>query len=153
MSASAPADYRLAAPRLVRLVGGLLVLGALVVFVGTFVVAALDGSIGVLVLVALGLLGALVAAIAWLRNVVVVHLDESGYAVRLVRGAGVKQAAWRDVAEATTSRVAGEPVVVLTLHDQRTTTIPVSILAADREEFVRDLQRRLQRGQGLRPLA
>jgi hypothetical protein len=42
--------------------------------------------------------------------------------------------------------------VVLHLRDGRTTTIPVEALAADREEFVRDLQEHLQRGHGLRPL-
>jgi hypothetical protein len=42
--------------------------------------------------------------------------------------------------------------VVLHLRDGRTTTIPVAALAADREEFVRDLQAHLQRGHGLRPL-
>jgi hypothetical protein len=53
----------------------------------------------------------------------------------------------------TTVTAAGLPVVVLKLTDERTTTIPVTLLAADREEFVRDLQRHLQHGQGLRPLS
>ena len=42
--------------------------------------------------------------------------------------------------------------VELRLRDGRTTTIPVGVLAVDREEFVRELQARLQRGHGLRPL-
>ncbi len=40
----------------------------------------------------------------------------------------------------------------LRLRDGRTTTIPVGVLAVDKEEFVRELQGRLQRGHGLRPL-
>ena len=53
-----------------------------------------------------------------------------------------------------TERVYREGIacVVLHLRDGRTTTIPVAALAADREEFVRDLQAHLQRGHGLRPL-
>ena len=41
-------------------------------------------------------------------------------------------------------------MVVLRLRDGRTTTIPVEMLAMDREAFARDLQEHLQRGQGLR---
>jgi hypothetical protein len=42
--------------------------------------------------------------------------------------------------------------VVLRLRDGRTTTIPVQMLAVDREAFVRDVQDHLQRGHGLRKL-
>jgi len=42
--------------------------------------------------------------------------------------------------------------VELRLKDGRATVIPVGVLAVDREEFVRELQARLQRGHGLRPL-
>ena len=62
-------------------------------------------------------------------------------------------AAWTDVEDAATAHAARAcPCVVLQLRDGRTTTIPVAALAADREEFVRDLQAHLQRGHGLRPL-
>ena len=44
------------------------------------------------------------------------------------------------------------PCVALRLRDGRTTTIPVGVLGIDKDEFVRELQDRLQRGQGLRPL-
>ncbi len=37
-------------------------------------------------------------------------------------------------------------MVVLRLRDGRTTTIPVEMLAVDRESFVRDVQQHLQRG-------
>jgi hypothetical protein len=71
--------------------------------------------------------------------------------VRLVRGAGVAQAAWTDVEDAATTTRHDVPCVVLRLRDGRTTTIPVGVLAVDKEEFVRDLQVRLQQARGLRP--
>ena len=146
-------DYRLAPALGARFVGGLLVLLALLLAVTTVVVALLRLPATVLVVVAgLGLAGALVAGYVVTRRVAVVHLGAEGYRVRLVRGAGVAAAGWRDVTQAVTTTPDGVPVVVLRLVDGRTTTIPVQALAGDREEFVRDLQAHLQRGQGLRPL-
>jgi hypothetical protein len=106
----------------------------------------------VLVLAVLGVAGVLAAGYVLTRRLPVVHLGPEGYRVRLIRGVGVAAARWTDVGEAVTSLPGGQPVVVLRLVDGRTTTIPVSALAADREEFVRDLRAHLQRGQGLRPL-
>ncbi len=71
-----------------------------------------------------------------MRHAYVVRLDRLGYEVRLVRGAGVKRARWADVAEASTADVRGVPCVVLSLRDGRTTTVPVGVLAGDRDEFV-----------------
>jgi hypothetical protein len=51
-----------------------------------------------------------------------------------------------------TTTVAGARCVVLRLRDGRSTTIPVDVLAGDREEFVRTLQRLLDGGHGLRRL-
>jgi hypothetical protein len=149
----AVSDYRLATTHGVRLVGGLLV--GLAVFL--FVATALVGLLGLpadllLAFAAVGIVGVLVAAYVLTRRVAVVHLGQDGYRVRLVRGAGVHAARWTDVAEAVTDAPGGQPVVVLKLADGRSTTIPVGALAADREEFVRDLQAHLRRGQGLRPL-
>ncbi len=87
------------------------------------------------------------------RRSYVVRLTEDGFRVRFVRGAGVTQGRWADVADAVTAEVAGAPCVILRLRDTRTTTIPVEVLAVDREVFVRDLQKHLQGGQGLRPLS
>ena len=58
----------------------------------------------------------------------------------------------RSSARLSTTTVADAPVVVLRLRDGRTTTIPVEMLAVDREAFVRDVQDHLQRGHGLRKL-
>jgi hypothetical protein len=148
-----PSDYRLSPALAARLVGLLLVVLAVVLFVVTALVAVLDLTPDLLVVLAvLGLVAVFGTGYLLTRRAYVVRLDDEGYRVRLVRGAGVDAARWRDVEDAGTSTPRGVPAVVLTLKDGRTTTIPVGALAADREEFVRDLQRRLQDGQGLRPL-
>lgn len=84
------------------------------------------------------------------RKLTVVRLDDAGYRVRLVRGAGVMQARWTDVEDVVATVVAGERCVVLRLRDGRTTTIPVRALAAPADDFVRDLQQHLNRGYGYR---
>jgi hypothetical protein len=147
-------DYRLAPALGARLVGGLLVVLAIALGVVTALTAALDLPPDVVVVAALlGVAAVLVAGHLLTRRVSVVRFDRDGYRVRLVRGAGVTAARWTEVAEAGTASPGGVPVVVLRLVDGRTTTIPVQVLAADREEFVRDLRDHLQRGQGLRPLS
>lgn len=144
-------DYRLAPALAARLVGICLVVVAVLVFATTLVVGALDASPLILLAVAvLGAAGIAVAAYVVTRRVAVVHLDERGYRVRLVRGAGTTEAAWSEVEDAVTAESGGAPCVVLRLRDGRTTTIPVEMLAVDREAFVRDVQEHLQRGHGLR---
>ncbi len=153
MAASAPSDYRLSPALNARLVGLLLVVLAVLLFVMTALVAGLDLSPDLLVLTAvLGLVSVFGLGYALSRRAYVVRLDEQGYRVRLIRGAGVSAATWPEVEDAATGAPRGVPCVVLRLRDGRTTTIPAAALAADREEFVRDLQAHLQRGQGLRPL-
>ena len=73
--------------------------------------------------------------------------------MRLVRGAGTRHARWTEVTEAATSSPRGVPCFVMHLRDGGTTTIPVQALAVDREDFVREMQRRLAAGQRLRPLS
>lgn len=148
-----PHHYRLHPGFAARFLGAALVLLAVVMF-GATAVVALAGWNGdlLVVLFGLGLVGVFTLG-WWLRErAYVLHVDAEGYRVGLVRGAGVKEARWADVAEASTDSPHGIPVVVLELHDGRTTSIPVQALALDREEFVRELQRRLRDGQGLRPL-
>lgn len=146
-------DYRLAPALGARFAGALVVVLGLVLVVLTLLVVLLDLPVVVLVIAAVLGLAGVATAYAVLRRVSVVHLGETGYRVRLLRGAGVDQARWTDVAEAVTATPAGTPVLVLKLRDGTTTTIAVQVLDADREEFVRDLQRHLQHGHGLRPLS
>lgn len=146
-------EYRFAPLVAARIVGALLVAVAVIVLLVTVLVAALGLSVVVVPAVAvLAVVGA-AAAYAVLRRVPVVRLDPEGYRVRMVRGAGTDAAAWAEVDEAVTATPAGLPVVVLKLRDGRTTTVPVTLLAVDREQFVRELQAYLMRGHGLRPLS
>lgn len=148
-----PSVYRLAPPVAAKLVGLLLVVIALVVFATTAVVALLDLHTSVLLVpIGLGLTVLVAAAVTLSRRGWVVRLSEDGYRVQWVRGVGVAAARWSAVEDAVTTTVVGSPVVVLRLRDGGSTTIPVEMLAGDREEFVRDLQRHLRDGEGLRPL-
>ena len=78
--------------------------------------------------------------------------DETGYQVRYVRGAGVRQARWVEVEDAAAATVAGERCVVLRLRDGRTTTVPVGVLAGRPDAFVDDLREHLNGGHGYRPV-
>ena len=146
-------DYRLSPAIAARLMGICLVVIALVVFVTTAAVAFLDlHTLVLLVPVLLGLGVLVVAAVVLRRRGWVVRMTDQGYRVQWVRGVGVDAARWKDVEDAVTTTSNGAPCVVLRLRSGGTTTIPVQMLAIDRERFVRELQQRLQDGQGLRPL-
>ncbi len=138
-------DYRLAPALGARLLGSALVGLAVLVFAVT-VVAALLGlsAVFVGVVAAVGLAAVLVAGHLLTRRAYVVRLGEDGYQVRMVRGAGVRAARWVEVENAVTATPRGIDCVVLRLRDGRTTTIPVQVLAADREEFVRDVRAHLE---------
>jgi hypothetical protein len=153
VSPTPPTLYRLAPAVVARFVGLALVGLALLLFVGTAVVAVAGAPADVLVLlVLLGVAGCLALG-WWLRSGAwVLRCTDDGYQVRLVRGAGVTEARWSAVEDAVTTRRRDVACVELRLRDGRTTTIPVGVLAVDREQFVRELQGRLQRGHGLRPL-
>ncbi len=144
-------DYHLSRSIAVRIFGVLLAaLGILVVLL-TLGVGVLDLPAAVLgagmVLVVLLLLG---GGMLLTRGATVVRLDEAGYRVRLVRGAGVKQARWTDVEDVVATTVAGERCIVLRLRDGRTTTLPVRMLSSSSDAFVKDLQGHLNRGHGYR---
>jgi len=144
--------YRLAPALAARLVGLALVASAVVLLVSTIVVAAVDGSVLVLVVVAALCLLATAGLGFATRRVPVLTADESRYRVRWVRGAGTKAAAWRDVEDAVAASPAGVDCVVLRLRDGRTTSIPVDAVDADREWFAAEIRAHLSRGEGLRPL-
>jgi len=148
--------YRFATPFVVRLLGlGLVLVGVLVLLLAGVVLAA---SLPATVLT-VGLVVAVVAAVlvlagvAALRRRVVVRLDEGGYRVRSVRGAGVREARWKDVEDVTAPTLRSQRCVVLRLRDGRTTTIPVDVLAGRPDAFVRDLQQHLDAGHGYRRLS
>lgn len=154
-SPAGPADssYRLAAAVRLRLLGTVLaVLGGLVIVVG-LLVALLDvpdTAFTVALTVSIALL--LLSGYGLLRAAPLVSLDEVGYRVRYLRGAGVVAARWHEVQDVVTATVHGDDCVVLRHRDGRSTTIPVAVLDAPREDFVRDLGEHLHRGHGYRPV-
>ncbi len=104
----------------------------------------------------LALAGMIVLGLALVRRRYVLRLDEHGYRLRFVRGAGVSAARWSEVEDLSTTTAQGSAggadCVVLRLRDGRTTTIPVTLLAMDRERFVEELRRRLDSAHGYRRL-
>lgn len=146
-------DYRFATPLLVRSLGALLVLLGLVVLLVAVAVAVLDLPATVLTVAVVAAVVVVVAAgllVTRLRTLV--HLDDTGYQVRWLRGAGVRQARWRDVEDVVTASLSGHECVVLRLRDGRTTTIPVAVLDAPPATLVQDLSARLDQGRGYRRL-
>ena len=145
--------YRLAPAVVARILGLALVLLAVVAFVSTIVVALAHGPVDIVIGIVLAGVVVVAAGGWWLRSRAwVVRCGEDGYAVRLVRGAGVRQAPWTEVRDAVTTTTRGIACLVLRLGNGESTSIPVGLLAVDREEFVRQMQRHLRAGQNVRPL-
>jgi len=148
-----PTVHRLAPAVAARLLGVVLCGVAVLILVSTLVIAVLDVHTVFLLVPVLLTLAALVGCWwAWRTRGWVVRMTSEGYRVQWVRGVGAASGRWKDVEDAVTTTVADAPVVVLRLRDGRTTTIPVEMLAGDREAFVRDVQDHLQRGHGIRKL-
>ena len=144
--------YRLAPALAARLLGLLLLVLAVVVLLATVAIAVLGGPPALVLVVAVLALAAVVGLGVTLRRVRVVTLDETGYRVRMVRGAGVRAARWSDVEEAVAASPHGVDCLVLRLRDGRTTSIPVAAVDAPRDDFARDVRDHLRHGEGLRPL-
>lgn len=146
-------DYRLSPSIVARMMGFLLVGLGLLVFLATAAVGLLSWPVAVLtVTVVVAVVAIFAAGFLLTRRATVVRLDEDGYRVRYVRGAGVTRARWKDVEDVVATTVAGERCVVLRLRDGGTTTLPVRLLGASPESFVQDLRRHLDRGHGYRRL-
>ncbi|TYL55444.1 hypothetical protein FXB39_03655 [Nocardioides sp. BGMRC 2183] len=147
MSKPVPAvtDYRLAPPVMARFVGAYLIVFAIVMLIATVLIASIDVNADLLVvLLAVGLVG-LFGLGWWLRaRLVVVRLTTAGYQVNLVRGAGVREARWSEVEDAVAASPRDIDCVVLRLRTGGTTTIPVEVLAADKDDFARTVKRYLQ---------
>lgn len=146
-----PSDYRLSAPVTVRILGASLAAAGLVVGLVALAGAVLSWPASVTLGTAV-LLWVVVAVLALLllRLAPVVRLDDLGYRVRWVRGAGVRQGRWKDVEDVAATHVAGARCVVLRRKDGSTTTIPVTLVAGPVEDFVEDLREHLNRGHGYR---
>jgi hypothetical protein len=145
VSSVAPSDYRVSPALAVRLVGLALTLVGVLVFLTALAVALAGGGVVAIPVAAVAGVAVVGAAGWWvLRRARVVHVDDQGYRVRFVRGAGATTARWNDVADADTRVVADTACLVLRLRDGRTTTIPLEAVA-DPQELVRDCAQRLAR--------
>jgi hypothetical protein len=144
-------DYGVAPQVRARVLGVFLVLLGVLVCATTVVVALFELPLEVMsVLVVLVVVAVFGAGYLLTRRTYVVRADAEGYRVRLVRGAGVKASHWQDVEDVVATHVAGARCVQLRLRNGGTTTIPVDVLAIDGDDFVHDLQNRLDRGHGYR---
>ncbi len=145
-STTEPAFYRLAPAVTARLVGLAFLVLALTTFAITAVVLAAGWAPDLIVLTLALELAVVFGAAGWLRSrAYVVRLDDVGYSVRLVRGAGVKDGRWSEVSEAVAAHPHEIACLVLKRTDGTTTSIPVGMLAADRDDFARDVGSRLSR--------
>jgi hypothetical protein len=144
-------DYGVAPQVRARVMGVFLILLGVLVCATTVVVSLfqlpLEVMSAVIVLAVVAVFG---GGHLLTRRTYVVRADADGYRVRLVRGAGVKAARWQDVEDVVASHVAGARCVQLRLRNGGTTTIPVDVLAIDGDDFVHELQNRLDQGHGYR---
>lgn len=150
MSTESATVYRLAPAVAARLLGVVLVAVAIAILASTVAIAVFDVHTAfLLVPVVLTLLVLVGIWWAWRQKGWIARLTDEGYRIQWVRGVGAASGRWADVEDAVTTTVIDAPVVVLRLRDGRTTTIPVEMLAVDREAFVRDIQQHLKRGHRL----
>lgn len=152
MNSRVSSDYRLSVPVTVRILGSALVAAGLLVGLVAVVAAVVDWSGVVTLMVAMALWAVLAVLALLLRLTPVVRLDEVGYRVRWVRGAGVREGRWKDVEDVVATWVGTARCVVLRHRDGRTTTVPVDVLSGSVESFMEDLRSHLNRGHGYRPL-
>lgn len=144
-------EYRISQRVTLGVLGALLAAGGVLVALLVLAVGLLALPDAATLVVVLAVVTSLVVAgLALRRGPAVVRLDDVGYRVRLLRGAGATRARWTDVEDVVTATVAGERCVVLRLRDGRTSTVPVRVLATDADNFVKDLQGHLNRGHGYR---
>jgi hypothetical protein len=135
-----------------RLTGALFVGNSLLVLATSLVVMTLEAGLGVVFAVAGGLVALAALTSLWLRRVPVLSVDQDGYEVRLIRGAGTRAATWRAVADLVTGEVNQLPVVVIQLNGGGRTVLPVDLFDVDRDELVVQLRELAQQSQRLRRL-
>lgn len=144
-----PLVYRLAPAVAARLVGLAFLVLALTIFAVTALVLSLGWAPDLIVVLLVVELLVVLGGAGWLRSrAYVVRLDAVGYSVRLVRGAGVRDGRWSEVSEAVAAHPRDVPCLVLHRTDGTTTSIPVGMIAADRDDFAREVGARLQQAHG-----
>ena len=159
MGESAPSHYHVVRATSVMALGGLALMAG-VVFIAMLVARSVRGDgtawsvlwwvlVTLAVVLAVGLLRAL-----WrlARPPVGIRLDDHGYQVDTLVGAGIRSAAWRDVSRVETVDRADEVGVVVHLHNGSTTRIVARMVAEPPLVWLRDFDTRLNRAHGQRRL-
>ena len=145
--------YAMAPQLRARIMGAALMVIGLVLAASTLAIAVFKLSLDLLVLlIALVLVAIFGLGFLLVRRWYVVRMDDLGYRVRFVRGAGVDAARWADVKDVQTADVGGARCVVLQLRSGDTTTIPVDLVAGGPGPLVEDLRRRLNKSNGISPV-
>jgi hypothetical protein len=139
---------------------GVLLLPTGAVFLAMLLVDTLRGDGGfwsvlswVLLVIGVVLLVGVVRAL-WriARPPVALTLDDQGYRLAALAGAGAMAASWRDVRRVESVDRSGEVGVVVHLHDGRTTRIVARMVSEPMATWVADLDDRLNRAHGQRRL-
>jgi len=141
--------YRLSAAHLLRLAGTLVIgLGVL------WIIGTLVDIPGPLRAVLAGLTIVVLLTLMWVavRPPRILTLDEVGYKVRWVRGAGRSSAAWREVEGVTNRRAGAVEVMVFELRDGTSTTLPLTLLGPAHLAAQREVHERLNTAHGYRRL-
>jgi hypothetical protein len=81
-----------------------------------------------------------------------IRLDERGYMIDPLVGAGVRAATWTDVVRVEAVQRAGEAGAVVHLRDGGTTRIVARMVAEPSGTWLRDFDARLNRAHGQRRL-
>jgi hypothetical protein len=98
-------------------------------------------------------IGLVRAAIQIGRQPTALRLDATGYRIGRQSGAtGARRADWHDVERVRTEQRDGGEVVEIQLHSGGSTRIPVSAIGVPRDEWLTDLDDRLNRAHGQRRL-
>ncbi len=145
MSSAAASEYGVSPALTARLLGVALGVVGLVVLVATAIVIATSAAALIVALTAMA--GVLLMSIAawWLtRRAVVIRLDDQGYRIRYVRGAGEVSSRWADVVDAALTPVAQTSCLVIRLRNGRTTTLPLEVIRHPRKLWA-DCEERLAR--------
>ena len=80
------------------------------------------------------------------------EVSSHGYRLVNVRGGGLAEATWAEVDSVTAGSSEGGEVMVVTLHDGRTTVVPVALLGDQAITAERDMHGRLNAAFGYRRL-
>lgn len=149
-----PTTYRLDYRPGLRMFGIRFVLAAALVLAAWLCGSAFDDGAGRVIAWVVGVLAVLLVLVSVYRLVrppVVVRLDGDGYRLGRVPGGGQRRARWRDVDGASARKTPAGYALVLQVGE-RTSTIPLLLVAANATRLQREVSERLNRAHGYRRL-